>query len=183
MTAMSAKSAKKKAVKKAVAKPSVAPVSPQPAAAPTPTPAAPTTFVPDPAAAPAPKPAMSGVKVLIIDDDPFISGMYATRLTNDGFAVSSAPDGFQGLKKAAEVKPDVILLDILMPKMDGFETLKRLKEDPSLASIPVLMLTSMGQKEDIERGIRAGAVDYMVKTNTLPVDASDKIKSVLKDRK
>ncbi|HSD12729.1 MAG TPA: response regulator, partial [Patescibacteria group bacterium] len=113
---MSAKPAKKKAVKKAVAKPAAAPASPQPAAAPAAAPASPTAFVAAPAAAPAPKPAMSGVKVLIIDDDPFISGMYATRLANDGFTVCSAPDGFQGLKKAAEVRPDVILLDVLMPK-------------------------------------------------------------------
>ncbi len=167
---MSPKPAKKAAPKKAAAKPVEAPATPPAQAA-------------QAAAAPKPAAVSPSIKVLIIDDDPFISGMYATRLMNDGFTVVSAPDGFQGLKKAAEEKPNVILLDVLMPKMDGFETLKQLKADPALAAIPVLMLTSMGQKEDIERGIQAGAVDYMVKTHTLPVDASEKIKNVLRSRK
>lgn len=133
-------------------------------------------------ASPAPKaaPVASAHKILIIDDDAFISGMYATRLTNDGYVVVTALDGVAGIQAAAKEKPDVILCDVLMPKLDGFETLKKLKEDPALKSIPVMMLTSMGQKEDVARGLEMGAADYLVKTNTLPIDASDKIKKLLK---
>ena len=140
--------------------------------------AQPTEPVPKPAASPAPK-----TKILIIDDDSFMAGMYATRFTADGFETVTATDGILGIEKARKEMPDVILLDVLMPKMDGFETLARLKADPTLAPIPVLMLTSMGQKEDVERGLNGGATDYMVKTNTLPVDASEKIKKVLQKRK
>ncbi|MEY4745032.1 MAG: hypothetical protein RL272_977 [Candidatus Parcubacteria bacterium] len=160
------------------AAPAPKPAAPKAPAASAAVPAKPPAAAPKPAAAPVP-----GIKILIIDDDPFISGMYATRLVNDGFTVVTAPDGFQGLKKAAEEKPTIILCDVLMPKMDGFETLRRLKEDPALAKIPVMMLTSMSQKEDIDRGLRGGAVDYMVKTHTLPVEASSKIKSVLANLK
>lgn len=124
--------------------------------------------------------AAADVKILIIDDDPFLSGMYASRLVTEGFTVLVAPDGIAGLEIAKKEKPDAILLDVLMPKLDGFETLKRLKTDSSLKSIPVLMLTSLGQKDDIDRGLNEGAADYLLKTQTLPVDAAQKIKKVLK---
>lgn len=174
---MTAKPAKKPTKPAAAAKPAVAPkAAPKDAKIALPSSAAqPSKPAPKPAV-----PATAKVKILIIDDDVFISGMYATRLVNDGFAVSTANDGLQGIERAIKEKPDVILLDVLMPRLDGFETLDRLKRDPSLKAIPVLMLTSMGQKEDVERGLQGGAADYMVKTNTLPIDASDKIKKVLK---
>lgn len=133
-----------------------------------------------PAPKAAPTPAADKRKILIIDDDAFISGMYATRLMNDGYIVVTALDGVAGIEAASKERPDVILCDVLMPKLDGFETLKKLKENPALKSIPVMMLTSMGQKEDVARGLEMGAADYLVKTNTLPIDASDKIKKLLK---
>jgi len=176
------KPAKKAATKKAAASVTPAPQpsvpAPQAPAAP-PAPPAP----PAQAAAAAPKPAVPQVKILIIDDDPFLSGMYATRLLNDGFAVVTAMDGMAGLEMAAAEKPDVILLDVMMPKMDGFETLRLLKRSPTLSDIPVLMLTSMAQREDVELGLRGGAADYLLKAQTLPIDASDKIKKVLAEKK
>jgi CheY-like chemotaxis protein len=144
-------------------------------------PAKPSAPAPKPAATPTSPPATEQpkVKILIIDDDVFMSGMYSTRLLRDGFEVVTATDGMLGIQKAKSEKPDVILCDVLMPLLDGFETLTRLKADPQTAAIPVMMLTSMGQKEDVDRGLKAGAADYMVKTNTLPVDASDKIKKLI----
>jgi DNA-binding response OmpR family regulator len=118
--------------------------------------------------------------ILMIDDDAFMAGIYGTRLSSEGYAVINAFDGEEGYKKARTELPDLILLDVLMPKLDGFETLKRLKEDASTAKIPVLMLTSLGQKEDVDRGLREGAVDYLIKTQTLPTDALEKIKKVLR---
>lgn len=177
MAAKTPKKTSKKAPPKQ-AKPQAA----QQAAAPAPTPSVPSA--PAPSASPAtPTAAAPAVKVLIIDDDPFLSGMYATRLVNDGFTVISAMDGMAGIEKAAAEKPDVILLDVLMPKMNGFETLQMLKRSPTLSRIPVLMLTSMGQREDIEQGLQAGAADYLLKAQTLPIDASEKIKKVLREKK
>ena len=176
---MKAKPAKKTAAKPAKKKAAPAP-APQPSVpapqAPAVVPAPPT---PAAAPAPAPKPATPAVKVLIIDDDPFLSGMYATRLLNDGFTVITAMDGMAGIEKAAAEKPDVILLDVMMPGMDGFETMRLLKRSPTLSDRPVLMLTSMAQREDVELGLRGGAADYLLKSQTLPIDASEKIKKVL----
>ena len=98
------------------------------------------------------------VKVLIVDDDAFLSGIYATKLELEGFEVVSARDGEEGLKVAMKEKPALILLDVLMPKLDGFEVLKRLKADAEVKDIPVIMLTNLGQKEDIEKGLADGAV-------------------------
>ncbi len=119
------------------------------------------------------------VKVLIVDDDAFLSGIYATKLELDGFEVATARDGEEGLKAAMREKPDLILLDVLMPKLDGFEVLKRLKADPETKPIPVIMLTNLGQKEDIEKGLQDGAVDYLIKAHFVPAEAVDKIKKVL----
>jgi len=119
------------------------------------------------------------VKVLIVDDDAFLSGIYATKLELDGFLVVTARDGEEGLKAAMREKPDLILLDVLMPKLDGFEVLKRLKADAETKPIPVIMLTNLGQKEDIEKGISDGAVDYLIKAHFVPAEAVEKIKKVL----
>lgn len=118
-------------------------------------------------------------KVLIVDDDAFLSGIYATKLELEGFEVASARDGEEGLKMAAKDKPDLILLDVLMPKLDGFEVLKRLKADEAVKDIPVIMLTNLGQKEDIEKGMQDGAVDYLIKAHFVPAEAVEKIKKVL----
>ncbi len=120
------------------------------------------------------------VKVLIVDDDAFLSGIYATKLELEGFAVLTARDGDEGLKLALKEVPDLILLDVLMPKMDGFEVLKRLKAEAATKPIPVIMLTNLGQKEDIEKGLEEGAIDYLIKAHFVPAEAVAKIKKVLK---
>ncbi|MEK9152915.1 MAG: response regulator [Patescibacteria group bacterium] len=122
----------------------------------------------------------TGKKVLIVDDDAFLAGIYATKLEIDGFQVASARDGEEGLKAAAKELPDLILLDVLMPKLDGFEVLKRLKADPATKGIPVIMLTNLGQKEDVEKGLSEGAEDYLIKAHFVPSEAVAKIKKVLK---
>ncbi len=119
-------------------------------------------------------------KILIVDDDTFLSGIYATKLDLEGFQVVSAHDGEEGIKVAQKEKPDLILLDVLMPKLDGFEARKRLKADPGTKDIPGIMLTNLGQKEDIEKGLEDGAVDYLIKAHFVPAEAVAKIKKVLK---
>jgi CheY-like chemotaxis protein len=122
----------------------------------------------------------SAIKVLVIDDDPFIAGIYTLTLTKEGFEVTLARDGFEGIKLAASLRPDIIMLDILMPGIDGFETLRRLKRDEALKGIPVVILTSLAQKEDVEQGMNLGATSFLRKTQTLPTDCLAKIREVLK---
>ncbi len=120
------------------------------------------------------------VKVLVVEDDSFLAGIYTTKLGLEGFEVLSAGDGEAGLKMAKKEIPDIILLDILMPKMDGFEVLDELKKDPTTQKIPVIVLTNLGQKEDVERGLKGGAADYLIKAHFVPADTVAKIRKVLK---
>jgi len=119
------------------------------------------------------------VKILLVEDDSFLASVYATKFELEGFSVFHAPDGEAGLEMAAKMQPSIILLDILMPKMDGFEMLHRLKMDPKLVNIPVVMLTNLGQKEDVERCLKEGAVDYLIKAHFVPGEAVKKVMKVL----
>lgn len=116
-------------------------------------------------------------KILIIDDDPFIVEMYVLKLKDEHFTVDFAHNSVDGLKKAAEFKPDVILLDIVMPGSDGFETLAELRKRGTPAKI--IMLTNLGQKEDVERGMKLGADDYVVKAHFTPSEVLAKIRMAL----
>jgi DNA-binding response OmpR family regulator len=120
------------------------------------------------------------IKVLIVDDDAFLASIYATKLELENFEVARARDGEEGLELAQQEKPDLILLDVLMPKLDGFEVLKRLKAMDGFKDTPVIMLTNLGQKEDIEQALAEGAADYLIKAHFVPAEAVDKIKKVLK---
>lgn len=117
-------------------------------------------------------------KILVVDDEPHTVKMVESRLKANGFDVITAGSGREGLKKAQEEAPDLILLDILMPEMDGHETLSRLKESAETKNIPVIMFTSKGQVEDVERSSYAGAVDYIIKPFD-PIAMLDKIKKAL----
>jgi CheY-like chemotaxis protein len=119
------------------------------------------------------------VKILLVEDDSFLASVYATKFELEGFSVFHAADGEAGLQIAEKLQPDIVLLDILMPKMDGFEALHRLKLDPKLVKIPVIMLTNLGQKEDVERCLKEGAVDYLIKAHFVPGEAVKKVKKVL----
>lgn len=118
-------------------------------------------------------------KILLVEDDSFLASVYATKFELEGFTVLHASDGEAGLKAAEKNQPDLILADILMPKMDGFELLHRLKMDPKLMHIPVVMLTNLGQKEDVERCLKEGAVDYLIKAHFVPGEAVKKIRKIL----
>ncbi len=103
----------------------------------------------------------------------------SAKLEKEGFSVVRAFDGEEAVKKIFDERPDLVLLDIILPAVDGFEVLKRLKEDPQTAKIPVIMLTNLGAKEDIERGFQLGARDYMIKAHFTPGEIVAKIKMVL----
>lgn len=119
-------------------------------------------------------------RILLIEDDTFLSGMYVSKLTMEHFDVELAGDGASGLAKAESTRPDIILLDILLPKMNGFEVLKRIKAQPELRDIPVILLTNLGQKSDVAEGLDLGATDYLIKAHFMPSEVVDKIKRYLK---
>lgn len=118
-------------------------------------------------------------RILLVEDDPFLSSMYSTKFEMENFAVFSAEDGEKGWKLALAEKPDIILLDILMPKMNGFEVLEKLKTNKETDSIPVILLTNLNQKDEIEKGLALGANDYLIKAHFMPSEVVDKIKKVI----
>jgi len=120
------------------------------------------------------------IKILVIEDDPFLSSMYSTKFELENFDVRAAEDGERGLAVAAEFLPDMILLDILMPKMDGFGVLENLKKTEKLKNIPVILLTNLNQKDEVQRGLSLGADDYLIKAHFMPSEVVDKVKKILK---
>jgi len=117
--------------------------------------------------------------ILLVEDDTFLAGMYKTKFEMEGFHVLVAEDGLKGFKMAKENKPDIILLDILLPKMDGFEVLEKIRASQDTKTIPVIMLTNLGQKEDVEKGLERGANGYLIKAHFMPSEVVEKIKGVL----
>lgn len=118
--------------------------------------------------------------ILVAEDDKYYANIYKTKLTAEGFEVVVVRDGEQALKAAREKKPDLILLDLIMPIKDGFDTLKELKADNALKSIRVVVLSNLGQDEDIQKTKDLGANDYFVKTNMSITEMVEKVKSYLK---
>ena len=119
-------------------------------------------------------------KILIVEDDKFLRELIVQKLNKEGYNVSEAIDGEEGIKKIKEKKPDLVLLDLILPGIDGFEVLTKMKEDSTLSSIPVIILSNLGQKDDVEKGLKLGAVDYLIKAHFTPGEIIEKIKFVLK---
>jgi len=119
--------------------------------------------------------------ILIIEDDKFLRELICQKLKKEGFAISEAVDGEKGLQKVKTEKPGLVLLDLILPGIDGFEVLTEVKKDPVLAEIPVIILSNLGQKDDIERGLKLGAVDYLIKAHFTPGEIIKKIKKILEE--
>ena len=117
-------------------------------------------------------------KILVIDDDPFIVDMYVVKLKAEHFLIETAHDGKEGLKKIKEFNPDVVLLDVVMPIMDGFGMLEALQTGAG-HSAKIILLTNLGQQQDVERGMHLGADDYLIKAHFTPSEVVAKIKSLL----
>lgn len=117
--------------------------------------------------------------ILIVDDDIILRQMYEERLKAEDFTVDVATDGEEALKKAKDKKYDLILLDIMMPKINGLDVLKMLKADEDTKNIPVILLTALIQDVDKQKGLAFGADDYIVKSETMPGEVMEKIKKVL----
>lgn len=119
-------------------------------------------------------------KILIIEDDKFLRELISQKLLKEGYDIVEAIDGEEGLKKVKEEKPNLILLDLILPGMDGFAVLAEIKDDVNLAQIPVIILSNLGQREDIEKGLKLGAVDYLIKAHFTPAEIIEKIRTVIK---
>lgn len=121
------------------------------------------------------------IDVLLIEDDRETLEMYKTKLELDGYRVHVATDGEEGVARATEMVPDIVFLDIRLPKKDGFEVLQELRSQESTREIPVIILSNFGEKELVERGISLGALEFLVKAQTSPLHLSEGINEWLKE--
>ena len=117
--------------------------------------------------------------ILAVEDDKFLMNVHRSKLTKEGFEVFLASNGKEALELAKKNHPDMILLDLIMPVMDGFETLKALKSDPELKNIKVVILSNLSQEEDRQRALDMGAVDFVVKANVSFREIIEKIRKNL----
>jgi DNA-binding response OmpR family regulator len=118
-------------------------------------------------------------KVLIVEDDVFLSNIYNKKFSNEGFEVFTASDGKKAVIIIKQKKPDIILLDIMIPQMDGFEVLEEIKQDPEVKDIPVILLTNINEQDGIKKGYDLGAKDYIIKTFFTPSEVVGKVKKFL----
>ena len=119
------------------------------------------------------------IHVLVIEDDTFLSNIYKTKFEMEGFKVSTSDNGEAGLADIKKKMPDIVLLDILLPKMDGFSVLEKAKADAAIKDIPVILLTNLGQKDDVDKGLKLGAVDYLIKAHFKPGETVEKVRKAL----
>lgn len=121
------------------------------------------------------------VKVLFIEDDPAVAEMYKLKLELDGYTVTVARDGEEGLKMATEAPPDIIFLDTRLPKMDGFAVLEQLRASDRTKEVPVIILSNYGERELVDRGLKLGALEYLIKSQTTPANLSRGVEGWLKE--
>ncbi|MEK7570033.1 MAG: response regulator [Patescibacteria group bacterium] len=118
--------------------------------------------------------------ILLVEDDTFLAGMYVTKLELEGFHVVLASDGEQAVTLALREVPDLMLLDIVLPKKSGFDVLKEVKANALTKNVPVILLTNLGQKEDVQKGLDLGALDYLIKAHFMPSEVVAKVRRLMK---
>ena len=118
-------------------------------------------------------------RILLAEDDRFLRKAAEARLRQHGFTVFTAVDGEEALRLARAEKPDLLLLDLIMPKVQGFEVLKALKQDPATAAIPVIVLSNLGQERDVQQAMELGALAYFVKAHLSLQDLVTKVDEVV----
>lgn len=118
-------------------------------------------------------------RILIIEDDPFLSDIYFTKLTSEDFEVKVAENGKKGLKMLESEKFDLLILDLILPEIDGFEVLERLRKDEKFKDLKIIILSNLGQKEEVEKGAYLGADRYFIKAYYTPTEVANEIKKIL----
>lgn len=117
--------------------------------------------------------------ILIVEDDKFLRELMVKKLDTEGFAIVEAQDGEEALRLIQETKPHLVLLDLILPGIDGFTVLEKMRATAETAKTPVIVLSNLGQKEEIEKGFKLGADDYLIKAHFTPGEIIEKIKKVL----
>ncbi len=118
-------------------------------------------------------------KILIVEDEELIKSLLQKKLVKEGYDVSTASNGEEGLEVMRRVSPDLILLDIIMPKMGGFEMMEEMRRDEKLEKIPVIVISNSGQPVELDRAKKLGAKDWLIKTNFDPEEVLEKVKKQL----
>jgi len=118
-------------------------------------------------------------KILLVEDDSFLSSLLKNRLQKEGFEIALAKDGEQAISSLKSDKYDIVLLDIILPKKSGFEVLEEMRQDPLLEKMGVIIISNLGQPEDMAKGQQLGAIEYFVKAKTSIDDLVSKIKSIM----
>lgn len=121
--------------------------------------------------------------VLLVEDDQFIIGMYQAKFRNLGYDVRTATDGEECIQELSKEVPDIVLLDIVLPKKDGFEVLEHIRNSETFRGVPVILLTNLGQKPDVQRGLELGADDYIIKAHFTPAEVVEKVEKMLKKKR
>jgi DNA-binding response OmpR family regulator len=118
--------------------------------------------------------------ILLVEDDSFVSDIYQMKIESEGFDIIVAENGLEAIKRLEKKIPDLILLDIVMPYMDGIETLKKIKKEEKWKKIPIILLTNLSEKEKIQEALGMGADDYLIKSHFTPSEVMSKVNMVLK---
>ena len=121
--------------------------------------------------------------ILLVEDDPFLVDIYTTKFKEAGFPIEVAIDGGQALKKIEEKKPDLILLDIVLPRLDGWEILAELRDKKITPGLKVVVLSNLGQKSEVDKAFALGATQYLIKAHYTPSEVVEKVKKVLESKK
>ncbi|MBI2019927.1 response regulator [Candidatus Daviesbacteria bacterium] len=119
-------------------------------------------------------------KVLIVEDDPILLKIYHKKFEIEGFQVETAIDGETGLTKIKTIMPNLVLMDIMLPKMNGIDAMEKAKADPQTANIPFLILTNLSTSSDAQEAMKKGAVGFLVKSAVTPAQVVAKVKEILK---
>lgn len=117
--------------------------------------------------------------ILLIEDDPFLIDIYTTKLKESGFKVEVAKEGDEGLRKLKEKKFDLLILDIVLPKIDGWEILRKIKEEIKLKKLKIVVLSNLSQKEEVKKGLKWGAIKYFIKAHYTPKEIIEEIKKII----
>jgi CheY-like chemotaxis protein len=118
-------------------------------------------------------------RILLVEDDRFLRKAAEATLRRNGFVVRTAVDGEEALQRIQEEAPDLVLLDLIMPKLQGFEVLRILKQDPATRQIPVVVLSNLGQESDVQQALQGGAIAYLIKANLSLQDLVTHVQKIL----
>jgi len=118
--------------------------------------------------------------ILLVEDDPFLTDIYKTKLEELGYSVDLAFDGEEAMRKIKEKVPDLVLLDIVLPNLDGWEILRKIRKEEGLKDLKVVILSNLGQMKEVEKGLNLGAIKYLIKARHSPSEIAAEIKKILK---